>query len=176
MEKITWQQDSSSASNLESLATIARWWSDLNGQEITFAQRLIPATGNLEEIEWEMQKFDEKFVLQSPQIRGITVYWFKSDSKQERNISPYKLELDELQQQLYIYPQTQKQVVIRVELPGVYYQTIELNDPQIAAATIGKNYAILLRDRERQLEVKLILSSAGLERLIKSLRASTPPS
>jgi hypothetical protein len=51
----------------------------------------------------------------------------------------------------------------------IFYQTIELKDPQIAGTFIGKNYVILLRDRQQHLEVKLILSSQGLGQLRESL-------
>ncbi|MGK7874562.1 MAG: hypothetical protein AB4426_15010 [Xenococcaceae cyanobacterium] len=167
--KIIWQQNSSYPDNADNFATISQWWENLNGQEIAFAQRLIPTSGNLDEIDWESQRFDEKFALQMPQIRGITLYWQKPDSEEERNITADKLELDTARQQLYIYPQSQPQLVIRVGIPEIIYQTIELKDPQIAGTSVGENCILLLRDRQQQLEVKLTLSRKSLGQLLENL-------
>lgn len=167
--KIIWQQDSSNPDNTENFAAIIQWWESLQGQEIAWQQRLIPASGNLDEINWEPQRFDEKFALQMPQIRGITLYWQKPDSDGERNITVSKLELKTARQQLYIYPQSQPQMVIRVGTPEIIYQTIELQDPQIAGTSAGENCLLLLRDPQQQLEIKLTLSRQSLGKLLESL-------
>ncbi|NES85555.1 MAG: hypothetical protein F6K10_31410, partial [Moorea sp. SIO2B7] len=137
--KIIWKPNSSASDNTDNFAIIKQWWENLNNQEIAFFQRIIPESDNLDELDWELQKFDEKFKLQIPQIRGITLYWQKPDVKGERNITPSKLELDRSGQQLYIYPQTQPKVVIRVGTPEIIYQTINIKDPLIVGTSVGDN-------------------------------------
>lgn len=167
--KITWQQDTSNPENANNLAKIGQWWASLKDREIVWKQRLIPSNGNLDEVNWEQQRFDEKFSLKKPQLRGITIYWQKPDSDRELNITVRKLELDLAKQRIYIYPQLQPQVVIRVNTPEIIYQTIELTNPQVAATDVGDNYLLLLRDTEQQLQVKVILSRASWEKLVKDL-------
>lgn len=167
--KVTWQQNSSNSDNTANLSAIARWWHNLNSQEISWQQRLIPGTDNVAEIDWEIQKFDEKFLIQSPQLRGITVYWQKNNNREERNITARKLELDRVQQKLYIYPQSQEQVVICVSLPQIIYQTIKINNPQIISKSIGENYLLLLRDNAQKLDVTISLDSEKLAELLASL-------
>lgn len=157
---IIWQQNSNNPDNADNFASISQWWSSLNGKEISLAQRIIPESGNLDEIDWEIQRFDEKLTLINPEIRGITVYWQKIDTEDDRNITPHKLELTSDRETLYIYPQSQPNIVIRIVFPQINYQTIELNDPQMIGAAIGDNYLLLLRDKEQKLEVKINLSSA----------------
>jgi len=65
---------------------------------------------------------------------------------------------------LRIYPQSQQNLIVRVTLPEVKYQMIELSDPDIA---VGKR-VILLRDKQQQLEVKITLSPDQLD-LLKQL-------
>ena len=167
--KVTWQQNSSNPDNADNLAAIAQWWNNLDGKEISWQQRLISSTDNIEEINWEVQKFDETFTVQSAQLRGITIYWQKSNAKDERNITARKFELDRVKQKLYIYPQSQEQVVICVSLPQVIYQTIELDNPQIIGKAVGDNYLLLLRDTEQKLDVTISLNSQKLEELLSSL-------
>jgi hypothetical protein len=167
--KIIWQQDTSNPENANNLAKIGQWWASLKDREIVWKQRLIPTDGDLTAIDWEQQRFDEKFALKEPQLRGITIYWRKPDSERELNITVKKLELDLAKQQIYIYPQLQPQVVIRVNTPEIIYQTIELTNPQVAATAVGDNYLLLLRDTEQQLQVKVILSHPSWEKLVKDL-------
>lgn len=167
--KIIWQQDTSNPENASNLAKIGQWWASLKDREIVWKQRLIPTNGNLDEVNWEQQRFDEKFALKEPQLRGITIYWQKPNSDRELNITVKKLELDLAKQQLYIYPQLQSGVVIRVSTPEIIYQTIELTNPQVAATNVGDNHLLLLRDSEQQLQVKVILPRASWEKLVKDL-------
>ena len=164
--KVTWQQNSNNPDNADNLAAIAQWWHNLDGKEISWQQRLITSTDQVEEINWEVQKFDEKFLIQNTQLRGITIYWRKSNAKDERNITARKFELDLIKQKLYIYPQSQEQVVICVGPPQVVYQIIELNNPQIIGKAVGDNYLLLLRDIEQKLDVKINLNSQKLEELL----------
>ena len=169
MSNISWQQNSSQPDNRENLAAIARWWSDLAGQEILWQQRLISASGDLQALDWQPQKFDEKLVLQAPQLRGITLYW-RNNNTDERNITPQKLQLNTTKQQLYIFPQTQSQVVISVSLPKTIYDKLNLSNPQIAATVKDGNAIILLRDETAKLEIKVILDSSGVNQLLDRLK------
>ncbi|MGH7998742.1 MAG: hypothetical protein ACREPR_04745 [Brasilonema sp.] len=167
--KIIWQQDGNNRDNADNLTIISQWWANLNAQKITLEQRLIPESGNLDEINWEAQRFDEQFVLQMPEVRGITLFWYKPNSDVERNITAKKLELDTARQQLYIYPQSQSQLIIRIGKPETLYQTIELKDPLIVGASVGDNCILRLRDKQQQLEIKLTLSRQSLGQLLESL-------
>lgn len=168
-QKIIWQQGSENPENGSNLASIKQWWANLNTKKIAWRQRIIPSTGDVSTLDWEPQRFDEVFKMQTPQIRGITLYWRKPDSEQERSTTPRKLELDEGSQQLYIYPQSQKELVIRVSLPEIIYQKIELKNPQLQATKAGENYNLTLRDNQQQLEVKMTLTPANLEILKEQL-------
>lgn len=156
--KIIWQQGSSNPDNSVNFDQIVNWWDNLAGQEITFAQRLIPENNNFEDINWDEQRFDETFIPITSEIRGITLYWQKQGEENERNLTAHKLELNRETQKLDIYSQSQKQVVIRVAIPQVKYSLIELNNPQIAGNAIAKDCVLLLRDNQQQIEVKLKLS------------------
>nr|OEJ72617.1 hypothetical protein BH720_24265 [Desertifilum tharense IPPAS B-1220] len=163
--KHLWQQDSNHPDNASNLAAIQQWWASLASQEISWRQRLIPENGEIEQINWEPQRFDEVFLLNQPQLRGITLYWLKPATEGERNITPYKLELDTLAQHLYIYPQNQRGVIIRVGLPEIQYQTLQLKNAEIA---LGANL-MLIRDKGQKIEIKVPLSSEALSRLRKQL-------
>lgn len=167
--KIVWQQGSGKPDNLDNLTLIRQWWQSLANKEVTFAQRLIPQTGEVEELNWEKQRFDEAVELKNPDIRGITLYWDKIDSPQERNTTPHQLVLDTRHQQLYIFPQSQKQLVIRVALPQVIYETIELTNPQVEFSSVKGNYLLALRDTQQQIEVKVTLNSEILALLKQKL-------
>ena len=51
--KIIWQQNSQKADNTDNLAFISQWWSSLANKDVSFAQRLIPADGALDKINWD---------------------------------------------------------------------------------------------------------------------------
>jgi hypothetical protein len=161
-----WQQGSANIENPHNFGIIQQWFASLNGKEITWRQRLIPPTANVSEIDWQPQRFDEMFIISNPEIRGITLYWRKPDSQQERSITPHKLELDTPHQQLYIYPQSQKEVVIRVGVPEVIYQQIEVKNPELEySKNNDDNHIMILRDSNQLLEVKVTLSQASIELL-----------
>lgn len=164
--KTVWQYGSNNPDNADNLDSIRQWWGRLADQEITWRQRLIPESGDISQLNWDPQRFDEEFLLKTPSLRGITLYWCKPDSAEERNITADLLELDSFRQQLYVYPQSQKQVVIQVAVPQVKYQTIALNDPDLV---VGKN-AILMRDSRQLLEVQINLSPEKFEELKDRLK------
>lgn len=167
--KIIWQQGSNNPENGNNLATIKQWWTSLHDQTIAWRQRLIPQTGDVSALDWEPQRFDELFKVQMPQIRGITLYWHKPDTSQERSTTPHKLELDKANEQLLIYPLSQKELVIRVSTPEIIYQKIAIANPQWQGTNIGENYILTLRDEQQKLEVKILLSPANLDQLKKQL-------
>ncbi|MDJ0592569.1 MAG: hypothetical protein QNJ72_21690 [Pleurocapsa sp. MO_226.B13] len=164
-DNLIWQQNSGDLNNADHLDAIASWWSDLNGKEVVWRQRLIPPSGDLAEIDWQPQKFDERVILQTPQLRGITIYWRSDKTSDERNITPSKLQLNPTKQELYIVPQSQSQVVISISLPGVVYQKLNLDNPQIAATTKDGCGIILLRDEAEKLEIKVTLDRDKLNLL-----------
>jgi len=167
--RIIWQQGSSDPDNAAHFQAIAQWWTQLNQQEIELAQRLLPESDDLDAVDWRPQRFDERFPLQGPRVGGITLYWQKPGSDSERSITARKLELEPWAKRLYIYSQAQRQVVMRVAVPGIRYQTLELTNPEIAGAATESGCLLLLRDAQQQLEVKLNLDRAGLGRLLENL-------
>ena len=169
MQKAIWQQESTDPNNVTHFAEISQWWTSLSGQEITWRQRLIPETGAVSDLNWEPQRFDETFVVDQPQVRGITLYWQKPDAKEERNTTPYKLELDLLQQALYIYPQSQRAVVIRVALPQVVYQTVKITQPELTLLRSGEQAVLIVRDEAQCLEIQVSLSPEKLAELGQTL-------
>ena len=169
---LIWQQNSSDRNNGDNLKAIANWWSNLAGKKINWQQRLIPADNDLQEIDWQPQKFDETFVLQTPQLRGITLFWRNEKIADERNITPSKLQLDLTQQQLYIFPQSQSQVAIKINVPELIYQKLDLVNPQIAATIKNDSGIILLRDVTQKLEIKVILSGEQLNQLLNRLKTT----
>lgn len=169
-DNLIWQQNSSQSDNGDNLKAIANWWSGLAGKEVTWQQRLIPTSGNLEELDWQPQKFDEKLILETPQVRGITLYWRNNKGADERNITPSKLSLNTSQQRLYVFPQSQSQVVISVTLPVTIYQKINLVNPQLAATIKNGQGIILLRDETEKLEVKVALSQSQINQLLDQLK------
>ena len=167
---LVWQQDSSNPNNGENLSAIAAWWSGLDKKEIAWQQRLIPESGDPSEIDWQPQRFDEKFVIQKPQLRGLTVYWYQQGVKAQRNITARKLELNVIDQKLDIYPESQPQVVISVRFPEIVYQQVNLTNPQVAATAFEDGCLLLLRDRDKRLEIKVTLDRQKVHQLINSLK------
>lgn len=164
-DNLVWQQNSDRSDNKDNLEAIARWWSNLAGKEVAWQQRTLPSNGSLQDLDWHPQRFDEKFVMQAPQLRGITLYWRNDRIKDERNITPSKLQLNLTKQQLYVFPQSQSQVVISVNLPETRYQKLNLSNPRIAVAIEDGKGIILLRDETEKLEIKITLDSTRRERL-----------
>ena len=167
---LIWQQNSDDLNNADNLKAIARWWSDLKGNEVSWQQRLIPPNGDLNDIDWQSQKFDNKFVIQATQLRGITLFWHGNKIADEQNITPQKMQLDLIQQQLLIVPQSQSQVAINVSLPGIVYQKIDLVNPQVAAAIKDNKGIILLANETQKLEIRVTLDRDRLDLLRDRLK------
>lgn len=167
--KTVWQLGSTDPENANYFATINQWWASLKGKDVTWRQRLIPQSGNVMELNWDLQRFDERFQIIDPQIRGTTLYWHKPDSPQERNTTVSKLEFDNLHQQLYIFPQSQKDVVIRVGIPEIVFQTLTMSHPQVTVANVGSDRILVLKDEQQQLEIKATLTAEALNQLKQQL-------
>jgi hypothetical protein len=155
MQSITWHYGSNNPENPDHFDTIRRWWSNLNGKEVTWRQRIIPASGEVKNLDWEPQRFDEQFVISNPEVRGITLYWRKPGTPDPRNTTVSKLEFDRLRQELYIYPQSQPTLVIRVGVAAIQYKTVTLKEAEI----VFEGNTLILRDRTQLLEVKTQLTS-----------------
>lgn len=157
-----WQHGIQSPENINNLDIIREWWENLNGKEINWVERLIPQIGGMSEVHWQPQRFDEIFVIIRPEIRDMTLYWYKADFPLEHNKIAQKIELDHLKQQLYLYPQSEEELVIRVGLNEFEYQAIELQNADI---TFQEPEVMILRDVKQQLEVKVNLTAANLNLL-----------
>ncbi|AVQ70876.1 hypothetical protein B5D77_05635 [Microcystis sp. MC19] len=166
---LLWQSVNPHPDNLENFQIISQWWQDLNLKEVFWQQRLIPDTGSLEDINWEQQGFDEKFSIQMPQIRGITLYWHKSTFADERSMTPKQLILDREREQLDIYPQSQPSLVIRVTKPHPVYQKFELKNPLLVGKKAESEYILLIRDKEQQIEVKINLSPENYRQFLETM-------
>jgi hypothetical protein len=160
--KIVWQLGIHSPENTDNLDHISQWWANLNGKEITWVERLIPQIGGMSEIHWHPQRFDETFMIVNPEILADTLYWYKLDSPVKRSSIVQKLELDNVQQQLYVYSQLESDVVIRIGIPEVKYQTLEIKNVEIA---LGVDNIMLLWDTEQELEIKIALSPENIVKL-----------
>jgi hypothetical protein len=169
--KIIWLSSSSDPDNGNYLDAIRQWWTTLHDREISWQQRLLPPSGNPEELNWETVRFDEVFAIVTPELRGITLYWHKPGDGQEHNITVRKLELDRLHACLYIYSQAQQQVVLRVALKQVSYQTLELSHPQCVYFADGDHRVLRFRDAGQQLDVKVILSTEEVGKLKQQLQS-----
>lgn len=164
-----WQLGSSSPDNANHFATISQWWAGLSGQEVTWRQRLIPSSGNLSELNWESQRFDETILFDVAETRGITLYWRKYGSPDEHNTTPHKLALDHLHQRLYVFPQSQQAVVIQIGVPELVYQSLVIANPQVEWVTTGKDQILTLKDEVQQLEVKVSFGPENFEQLKRLL-------
>jgi hypothetical protein len=169
LNPLLWQSANPHPDNLENFQIISQWWQDLNLKEVFWQQRLIPDTGSLEDINWEQQGFDEKFSLQMPQIRGITLYWHKSTFADERSMTPKQLILDREREQLDIYPQSQPSLVIRVTKTHLVYQKFELKNPLLVGKKAESEYILLIRDKEQQIEVKINLSPENYRQFLETM-------
>lgn len=168
-QKIVWLQGSNNPENPNYLASIREWWVNLNGKEITLAQRIALQSEELDKLNWEPQRFDEVFVIERPELRGITLYWHKPDFSQERNTTPRKLILDYLHQCLYIFPQSQKELVMRVGWRSISYQTISMLNPDYSHKKLDSNYILYFKDATQTIEVKITLSVENLKQMLLEL-------
>lgn len=161
----TWEAETNLPENSATLSQIREWWESLHGKKVTWRQRLIAPGEKAQQLQWDTQKFDETLTMAFPQLRGITLYWRKPEEEEEHNTTPRKLEFEPERQQLYIYPRSRSDLVFRVSLQDLVYQTIHLGNPQVAGVTREGNCILLLRDPDKQLEIKVTLDRASQEKL-----------
>jgi hypothetical protein len=170
MTQIRWNAGASDPEAETKLASIAEWWANLAGQEILWQQREIPEAG---QPDWQMQKLDEKFFIQSPQLRGVTLYWRKPDQpadQDDRNLTVGSLELDLLSQTLTCTPASGRQYLVRITSPQVVYRQIKLNNPQAGIVKTASGGAVMLfQDKEQALEVQVTLDPAGWQTFSQKL-------
>lgn len=172
---ITWTLGSTDPDAEANLARIAQWWSSLASQEIIWQQRPIDENTNRETINWSKQALDENFAIQNPTLRGITLYWFKPTSPEERNISVGYLRLDLFNQQLDVLPSSGKNYQLRITLPKIVYQKIQVTDPQFGSLIQPNGDAVILfRDEKQRLEIQIDLSAANIDLLRQKLSYSLP--
>lgn len=158
-----WQFGSSNPDNATNLATIRDWWASQNGKKINWRQRMLPGTIEASSLNWEPQRFDEAFVLAAPEMRGITLYWRKADMPDERSTTPDRLEFDPVRQQLYIFPKSQQEVVIRVESAEMVYQGLKLKPSKLEY--VADLQTLILRDELRRVEIEVTLTPELVEQL-----------
>ncbi|PZU96328.1 MAG: hypothetical protein DCE90_09725 [Pseudanabaena sp.] len=167
---ITWSLGSTDPESEANLIRISQWWESLAGQEILWQQRpLTEATGSVA-IDWSKQILDETFIIQSPSLRGITIYWIKPNSTEERNISVGYFQLNLFNQQLDILPSSGRSYQLRITLPKIVYQKIQLTNPQFGSVTQANGDSIILfRDEKQRLEVQVDLSAENISTLKQKL-------
>jgi hypothetical protein len=170
---IQWSANSNDPDAEAKLQRITEWWQNLAGQEVIWQQREVAPTQSASDLDWQPQKFDEKFALQSPTLKGITLYWRKPDQlpdQSDRNLTVNALELDLLNQTLIATPASGRNYLIKVTVPKIVFQNIQLTDPQIGVLKQPSGSAvILLRDEAQRLEVQITLSAESLANLAAKL-------
>ncbi|MEI6064707.1 MAG: hypothetical protein WCQ26_08960 [Pseudanabaena sp. ELA748] len=167
---ITWILGSTDPEAEANLARISLWWSSLADQEIIWQQRPVTENTDRLEIDWSKQAPDEVFAIQTPTLRGITLYWFKPSSPEERNISVSYIQLDMHNQQLDVMPSSGRNYQLRITLPKIVYQKIQVTDPQFGSLLQPNGEAVLLfRDETQRLEIQIDLSAANVTLLKQKL-------
>lgn len=165
---ITWQAQSQEPENANNFNIISNWWKSLEKKSILWKQRLVPEEGD---VDWNPQKFDDTFSCTTLDVRGITLYWTKEGDPQEKSITPAKLEFNPTQQHLYIYPESQKDLVISVEVPGVIRETLRLQNPawfservlDDAGQVVG--YQLMVHDTTNLVEIQIDMDENSLNYL-----------
>lgn len=171
---ITWTLGSTDPDAEANLARIAQWWVSLASQEIIWQQRPINENTDREAIDWSKQALDENFAIQTPTLRGITLYWYKPNSPEERNISVSYLKLDLFNQQLDVLPSSGRNYQLRITLPKIIYQKIQVADPQFGSLTQPNgDVVLLLRDENQRLEIQINLNAVNVALLQQKLATNT---
>ncbi len=170
---IKWSVNSGDVDAEAKLMRIAEWWQNLAGQEIIWQQREVTASQSASDLDWQLQKFDERFYIQAPTLKGITLYWRKPDqppNQDDRNLTVSALELDLFNQTLIASPASGRNYLIKVTVPRVVFQKIELANPQISVLRQPDGSVVLLcRDEVQKLEVQINLSAGSAIDLVAQL-------
>ncbi|MGA1133134.1 MAG: hypothetical protein ACO31I_12875 [Prochlorotrichaceae cyanobacterium] len=161
--RCVWYQGNTDPDAVNQFQTIQAWWANLNGKEIVWQQRMHGGSDDLQSLDWSSQRFDERFFVQNPNIKGITLYWTKAnDSDREQSTTPQRLELDQEHQHLYVFPQSQQGLVLRITLPQVVYQTITLKNPEMSIAALEAYQVLTFKDEDKLIKVQVALSPEAL--------------
>ena len=167
---ITWTLGSTDPDAEANLSRINQWWSSLTTQEIIWQQRPIDENIDRAAIDWSKQALDETFAIQDPSLRGITLYWYKPNTHDERNISVGYLKLDLFNQQLDVLPSSGKNYQLRITLPKIIYQKIQVDDPQFGSLIQPNGDAVLLlRDEKQRVEIQINLKASNVTLLKQKL-------
>jgi len=170
---ITWTLGSNDPDTETNLTRIAQWWAALASQEIIWQQRPLPENMDRSAIDWGKQALDETFTIHTPTLRGITLYWYKPNSPDERNITVGHMQLDLHNQQLDILPSSGKNYQLRITLPKIVYQKVQVTDPQFGSLIQPDGNAMLLfRDEKQRLEIQIDLSATNVALLQQKLSSS----
>lgn len=165
---ILWEAQSQAPENAKNFSIIANWWKSLEKKSVLWKQRLIPKQGA---IDWEPQKYDDTFACVEPDVRGITLYWKKEAGGEEKNITPVKLEFNPTQQHVFVYPESKKDVVISVEVPGVFRETLQMKNPAWFSERITgeagtvTGYRLVIHDTTNLIEVQIAMDEGSLNYL-----------
>lgn len=163
LERYVWYQGSSDPEAASNFQDIQQWWTTLQGKEIIWQQRMLSGLDDLSSLDWSAQRFDERFFIKDPQVRGITFYWSKANQPdQSQNTTPQRLEFDAENQQLYVFPQSQQGLVLRITLPQMVYQNIALKNPQITVGMLDEYQVLTLKDDTKRIKVQVVLSPETL--------------
>jgi hypothetical protein len=169
---IAWQAQSSNPDNATNFGIIANWWKALDSKSMLWKQRLIPEKG---EVDWSPQRFDETIVFTKPEVRGLTFYWKAKDAEAEKNITPSKLEFNPTKQRLLLYPETQKDVMISVEIPGAIRESLQMKNPTWFSEQISNDvkqvtgYRLIIHDTTNLVEVEIEMDKGSLDYLKHAL-------
>lgn len=156
-----WYQGTIDPDALEHFQTIQTWWETLNGKEIIWQQRMLNGAEDLASLDWSQQRFDERYVIRTPHVKGITLYWSKAtEPDREQNTTPQRLQLDG--EHLYVFPQSQQGLVLRITLPQLVYQTITLKDPEISTSALETYQVLTFKDDDKRIKVQIALSPETL--------------
>ncbi len=169
-DRIIWYQGTDSPTAASDFTEIQQWWSGLQGREVIWQQRMVSGTQDWSQLDWSSQRFDERFFVKNPEIRGITLFWAKaSAADRPQSTTPHRLEWDFAQQCLYIFPQSQQGLVIRVSLPQIEYKTLSLTNPSVERSIAQGSLILTFKDSNQRLAVQINLNAEALLALKKQL-------
>lgn len=170
IDRIIWYQGTDSPTAASDFTEIQQWWRGLQGREVVWQQRLAAGTQDWSQLDWSSQRFDERFFIKDPDIRGITLFWAKvNEADRQQSTTPHRLEWDFTQQCLYIFPKSQQGLVVRVSLPQIEYRTLSLANPSVERSIAQGNLILTFKDPNQHLAVQISLNAEALLALKKQL-------
>lgn len=162
-ERLVWYQGTTDVDGVATFAMIQDWWAGLSHKRIIWQQRLMGMATDPASLDWTAQRFDEQFTIVNSEIRGITLYWSKADDHSKvQNTTPQRLEFDLEKQQLYIFPVSQNDLVLRVTLPQKTLKTIRVMEPEFSVTVENGQGVLTFKSEADLLKVEVVLSSESL--------------